>query len=292
MTKKLILVCFLTLAFYTNDINAQLLNIRIGSEALVEEAVKEAMFVVESTYYIENQETGQKYGRGGKPYFNLQKTLACKGGNGFIMDSSILKPWANDPQFDKYRNDKKYKPVLNDTLVVKSISGSSCQKLPVDGKRIFVSDSALVSIEPAEKSDGLSFSADSTGLNWIVWIKADNNGSDNENYSYSVVKKAIDFWKKPRAIVECPDSKSEYLGGIYVTAKAISVGVVDFSLTGFLFKDNRIWFVAPIGDNTFESRPAQEESKAPVVEEGTDGTDDTLTPLTDKKSKSKKKKKR
>ena len=265
--------------------SAQLLDVRIGSDALVEDAIKGAVVIVESSYCIQDVTTDQKYGRNNKTYFNRFQFLGCKTENGIIVSEKVIHPWDVDALFDKYRNDGLYRPVLDNVLTVRSLLSEKEDTVSIASNLSFNNDSTVICVNIGDNSvDGIPVSVDNENIvNWIVWIKnpADKEYDDLSDLEYIIVKKTIDF--STENIVDTPPSSNSYLGGLYVSAKVISVGLVEFSLSGFIIETSGRWTVEPIGDKTFTISKKDKDKEV-------DTSDDGLTPVKDKGKKNKKRK--
>lgn len=276
--------------------HAQLLNVRIGSDALVEDAIKDAMVLVESKYCIQDNESKQKYGRNDKPYFNTLGFLGCKTDKGVITSATAVTPWVVDNLFDKYRDNGKYCPVLDSTLVVKALPIDTIFSVNITTDLSFNNDSTLICTGVGRSCiDGLAISSDNNNTtNWIVWIKesSKNESKESSSFEYSIIKKTVEL-NKGDVIIDTPNSTNSFIGGLYISAKVVSVGLVEFSLSGFLIESSGKWMIEPVNINTFSSDNESSDVISPV----TNDSDDSLTPVKEnskekkKKSKATKKKK-
>ncbi|MDO5395706.1 MAG: hypothetical protein Q4F07_07060 [Bacteroidales bacterium] len=278
-------LCFAALMVVSVAASAQLLDVRIGSDALVEDAIKDAVVIVESSYCIQDVTTGQKYGRNNKKSFNRLQFLGCKAENGIIVSEKVIHPWNVDVLFDKYRNDGLYRPIFDNVLTVRSLLSEKDDTINIASNLSFNNDSTVIYANTGDSSvDGIPVSVDNENIvNWIVWIKnpADKEYDDLPDLEYTIVKKTIDF--SIGNTVDTPPSSNSYLGGLYVSAKVVSVGLVEFSLSGFLIGESGKWIVMPIDDKTFAMSVRGKYKEK-------DTSDDGLTPVKDKEKKNKKKK--
>ena len=276
------ILCFAALMVISASASAQLLDVRIGSDALVEDAIKDAVVIVESSYCIQDVTTGQKYGRNNKTYFNRLQFLGCKAENGIIVSEKVIHPWNVDVLFDKYRNDGLYRPVLDNVLTMHSLLSEEVDTVNVASNLSFNNDSTVIYANTGDSYvKGIPVSVGNENIvNWIVWIKnpADKEQDDIADLRYTIVKKTIDF--SIGNTVDTPPSSNSYLGGLYVSAKVVSVGLVEFSLSGFLIEGSGKWIVMPIDDKTFamSKRNGYKENDTP----GDNNPDDSLTPLREK----------
>lgn len=295
MNKFRYIFCFIVLLYSQISSHAQLLNVRIGSDALVEEAIKGAVVMVESKYCVQDVETKQKYGRNEKPYFNTVCFLGCRTDNGVITSAQSLTPWTDDNLFDKYRNNNKYRPLLDSTLVVQSVQIDTVQHIDISAGLLFNNDSTIICTGiNKNRADGLMVATDDNdATNWIVWIKksSKNESKESSNLEYNIIKKTVEFAKGDVAI-DTPNSANSYIGGLYISAKVVSVGLVEFSLSGFIIEDSGKWIIKPVNTRTFSSDKENQE----IASQAPSDSDDSLTPVKEngkekkKKSKANKKK--
>lgn len=276
---------------------AQLLNVRIGSDALVEEAIHDAVVLVESRYCIQDVETDKKYGRYGKPYFSTVRFLGCKTDKGIITSAQALTPWNVDSQFNNYRNNNKYRPLQDSTLYVRVFPTDTIQAIDISSNFHFNGDSSLVCVgNKSCSANALMLSAEAdSATNWIVWLKEskDSESEDSPIFEYNVVKKTIKF-VNGEAIIDAPNSANPPFGALYISAKIVCVGMVEFSLSGLALENFRKWVLIPVNNNTFGDINDIEPNAA--VSQSPDNLEEGLTPVEDnskgkkKKSKSSKKK--
>lgn len=290
MNKFRYIFCFIVFLCSQINAHAQLLNVRIGSDALVEDAIKGAVVMVESKYCVQDVETNQKYGRNGKPYFNTIDFLGCRTDEGVITSERALTPWAEDNMFDKYRDNSKYRPLLDSTLVVKSVQIDSIQQIDISTGLLFNNDSTIISTGiDKNRADGLMVATDDTdATHWIIWIKksSKNESKEASNFEYNIIKKSIEFTKGD-AVIDTPNSTNSFIGGFYITAKVVSVGLVEFSLSGFIIEDSGRWVIKPINTNIFSSDNKEQE----IISETPNVSDDSLTPVKENGKEKKKKSK-
>ena len=285
------ILCFVVLMLIQSSAYAQqLLNVRIGSDALVEEAIKDAIVVVESKYCIQDTKSNQKYGRNGMSYFNTLDFLGCKTDKGVIISEKALTPWVADNLFDKYRDNNKYRPLLDSTLVVRSLQIDTIQQIDITTDLSFNKDNTLICARVGRsRTDGLMVSTDDNeAINWIVWIRksSKNESKESSNFEYNIIKKTVEF-TKGAIIVDTPNSINSFIGGLYISAKVVSIGLVEFSLSGFLIENSGKWMIEPINVNTFLSDNEDLDLTSPV----TNDSDDSLTPVKENSKEEKKKSK-
>ncbi len=289
MNKIKLTLCFAVLTLVNFSAHAQLLDIKLGSDVLVENAIKDAIVVVESNYCIQDIETNQKYGRNDKPYFNVLQFLGCKTEGGIVVGGNVVKPWSVDALFDKYRKGSRYRPLLDNALLVRTLAKDRSDTTSIASNLSFNSDSTLVFAHGKNAVDGLALSVDDKdAVNWIVWVEKSpsDDSKTTSGLEYRIFKKTVDF-STGDVIINSPNPLSSYLGGLYVSAKVISVGLVEFSLSGFVVGDSGEWLVKPVNNVMFSSVKDSSESEVNTPISNT--PDDSLTPV-GKNDKGKKKK--
>lgn len=263
MNKYFYVLSLITFMLFQLPADAQLLNIKFGSDALVESAIKDAVVVVESKYYIRDTETNQKYGREGKPYFNTVDFLGCKTDKGVITNAKVLCPWNADKMYDKYIENPKYQPQLDNMLVARSVAGDTIVSIDLNSNIVFDSDSVLIcAVDVENRADGLSLSSgDNESINWIVWVNKSTEDESTE-MEYYIYKQTVDL-TNGAATIENKIPANSFLGGLYIKAKVVSIGLVEFSLSGFIVNKDGRWIVEPVNADTLlpDNRNKDEEAK-------------------------------
>lgn len=271
MEKKFLFLFLILLALPSK---AQFTNFRLSSEVLIENAVKGAFYIAESSYYIADA-NGKKYGRGGKTYFNKVKTLACKTDAGYVMAADALEPWKSDPVYDKYRNNANYIPILTDTIEFSNLENKAKQIVSINDNISLFDNKLMLTVKDNTNADGLSISTDNSDFTWLVIVKSNSEGE----YNLILIKESLDLTKDNPEPLNNPILDNNVLGGIYISANVINVGMVDFSISGFMVKEGRKWKVLPVNEslkNNENETPEQEVTiGVTVVEEPSD----ELTPV-------------
>ena len=275
---KKIIISLLALTALIFNADAQFINVKLGTDMLIEDAVKDAIVLVETSYCIQDKETGQKYGRNGNSIFNSDVFFACKTSTGVMTEANAMTPWENDPAFDKYRNDSKYQPVLSDSVIIKTLKGEKVCATTIGKKQDEGSDNKLAFF-PCKGAKGLKLAADNpTEFNWIIWVKEKNESEEGSSYELSVVKKTIEKTGGTPAKVEMPVYETNYFGGIYVTANVIETGTIEFTLDGLIIGDKDDWKLYSLNGKNLpkeKTKPAKPAIKEPVGAT----PDDELTPV-------------
>lgn len=282
--KKIRIILVLWLLMAIQAVNAQLLNVRIGSDALVEDAIKDAIVIVESNYCIQDTETNQKYGRNDESYFNVIHFLGCKTDRGIIISEKAVEPWSVDKLFDRYRDNNKYQPILDNTMIVRNLTGGKNGTINAETDLRFNADSTLVCSNVRDSGiDKLMLTVDNKmSINWIVWIKqaADKKIDGKIDLEYLIIKKTIDF--SDENVIDAPNTTDTYIGGLYISARVVNVGLVEFSLSGFVIGNLGKWIVKSVNDDLFTKN---KEPHTDVATPERNTPEDNLTPMKEKRKK-------
>lgn len=195
---------------------------RSSCQQLIEDAVQDGLYIVESSYLLEDS-TGQRFGLDGKPYFNRMRYAGFAMNGGDIIPSEAFRPWLGDAEFAPYK--ETYKPVLygvnlrakNDTAFhsIESLAFKDTVQL-WDGYIV------------ARKKEIKGFEPDTTigeKDGWLVLL-----GSDDADIR--CMQKSIEVTEAGKQTVEVPSELSALIGGVYVVPVVEKVGQITFQLCG------------------------------------------------------------
>lgn len=290
MNKYNYIFCLILLLITHTSANSQLLNIKIGSDALVEDAIKDAIILVESRYCIQDIESDQKYGRNGDSYFNKISFLGCKTEKGILTSSQAMKPWEVDKTYNKYRDNSKYRALLDSTLIIRSLPIDTTQSIDISSNLVFNNDSTLICIGIADNiKESMAFSTvDKGATNWIVWVleSTNENSKDSQLFEYNIVKRTIDF-SKDKGSLDIPSSTNPVVGAIYLNANVVSVGLIEFCLSGFAIDKSGEWIIVPVDSNSFPTITDKEDDI--LLPYDKNDSNDSLTPIKEINKEKKKK---
>lgn len=282
MKKIVIMVVLLPIMCYA-QFEANMFS--TNNQKLIEQAIRSGFILVEQAYQLEDSITHQRFGRYGNDIFGKSRSLGVRVGKDVLVSKSILFPWENDENFERYR--ASYTPIivnsafieLNDTTQTHVVI-SRDNMINVTRSLISLPDSSLAMKGfTTEKIAGLS-------KGWLVWITSEKTMQEWDSLSIvpSIYKKTIDFSADIREYeVEALQTSNHIWGGVFIIPKQTQIGQLTFILGGILVKseDNK-W--------TLES--------IVMSEDGITQQSDELTPLDEsvsgkknKKKKDKKKKK-
>lgn len=78
----------------------------------MKQGLSDVLYLVRVEYVLEDRSSGQQFGRANKPYFNRSYAAAVAIDGHLQLHHSMLKPWENDVEFGRYREDSTKMPVL------------------------------------------------------------------------------------------------------------------------------------------------------------------------------------
>ena len=223
--KKFILFVF---AFSAVLCNAQGFSIqtmmRSSSQQLIEEAVQGGLYVVESSYVLEDT-TGQRFGLDGNSYFNRLSYAGFALKGGVIIPAAAFSPWGEDPSFEPYKN--AYRPVLFG-MNIRMIGDTA--SLSIESLAFKDTISLWDGMIAARKSDIAGFAVDTTSGEkdgWFILIEKEKN-------TILSIHKAIAISSQKPQRVNLPYNIANVLGGIYVVPQVEGVGKVCFRVCGIV----------------------------------------------------------
>ena len=222
------------------------------NQQLVEEAVKEGLVVIRQDYRLQKtiQDSVSFYGRNGKDYFGRAYSLGVKADSGFYTLRNLLKPWETDENYERYRNDTTFKPVIfrtalrSVTMQEYTLSDANWTKGKTNASLTFLPDSI---------NDGFTIDHTFGEKNgWVVLVTSDSNWEETEDspFTSDIYRTSILTKDDEHAYtIKPPSTTRKILGGIYVCPVVLSVGKISFLLTGMLENDGENWKISIFTEN-------------------------------------------
>jgi hypothetical protein len=250
-----------------------------GNQQLIEDAVKDGIFIVRQSYQIKDTATNTLYGWNGDEQFGYAVSLGIKAQNGYYLDNRAVEPWRYDDKFAEYNGKKQYVPVISESECRPLTNDSAFSifsydkdrlKTLSDGQFYFAGDSLL---------DRQGFDPDDSNGNkdgWLVWVLSPDSirRVENESFSLLVYRNELTFESGKDAYkIKDPPTDKRILGGFYVVPKVIGIGKISFCISGLLNKKEDYWQVVRLT----ESSGKKEIFRDKPVKEG-------LTPIRQKKN--------
>lgn len=296
--KKILFLLFAT--FVASNIYSQINFGKLGTDVLVDNSIKGGISIIQSEYQLRNKKDGGLYGRGGKDIYGSVYYVGINMPTGVLVMTDIRTPWLTDSDFDKYRNNESYEPVLK---VVKAFSKCEsdsvlCKELPIDIEVAYNNDSTLFLIKNFNLKHYFDVQIESNIKDsWIVWFTVEKEqkfiGFENLDFNTIYQKQDEDINGKE---IKTPLGSNLLLGGIVLTPKITGVGKIDLQLVGLLNKESNNWKISSLPSEFLKNDKNTSSGLTPTQTiENPIGSDDELTPIDSKsksttKAKSKKKK--
>lgn len=293
MKKKVILLLLISLVCITGK--CQIVLGKLGTEALVEDAVKEGFVLVGTQYQLKEKATGNLYGRGGRNYYGELYSLGYLFPCGCILAKESLRPWDKDPAFEKYRKNEKYIPVLMDTITLKTANrGASHINCLIRGiSNVPNTRLSNVSLELSGHS-GFPLNQELGQLSgWFVWcmIPKDGQIGRETEFSFTSLYRTIEIKDTMSIPVEAPKNGEKLLGGIFVVPKVDSLGKITLYTKGILCKiSNDKWGLRIYNEEWDRCEATVKEGSAETTKPTDEGELNLVTSGKKNKAKSKKKK--
>jgi hypothetical protein len=242
---------------------------------LIEEAVRDGLFVVRQHYRLKDTTTAtpEYWGLNGAPHFGATYSLGVKTAAGYYIDNRAAHPWLYDGNFDEYRDSRKFAPVVSQTdvrgldgVAYRAVTSKDMPLTAVaDSQLYYVGDSAAF---------GRGFIEDNTPAGekkgWLAWAVSDKPmraGQDTIPVSLLIYRTELNFVNgQAEYEVKNPATNKTVLGGIYVMPETTAVGIITFKLSGVLHQKDGKWKVIGIkGNSAAAAVPATEGRLTPVA---------------------------
>ena len=223
-----------------------------SNQQLVEDAVKDGLMVIRRDYRLQKtvNDSVSYYGRNGKDYFGQAYSLGVKVNGGFYTLRSMLKPWETDENYERYRNDAAYEPVIfnNEHRYVEAPEYASLYADWTKTKAI-----ASLMFVPDSINDGFAINHSFGEKNgWIVLVTSEGNWEEDDEAPFALViyRNSIQINDEEYSYtIKPPSTTQNILGGIYVCPEVSSVGKVTFLLAGMIENDGENWKISIVTDN-------------------------------------------
>jgi hypothetical protein len=243
---------------------------------MIEDAVKDGIYIVEQSYRLRNNNDGRSYGRNNQPEFNKVYAVAVKLNGAYCIDDRILNPWKSDNNYTSLSKSERerYTPVLYKSNYRK-IFESKWTIFPLDTLNCTEIVSGRL-YRLTDENGAFGFQTDITeGLKkgWLVWVttQEDMVKQKDVNIGLNIYRSEISITKNEGLYeINQPIFQSNIIGGIYIVPEVNRIGQITFSLFGMIQNINEKWVVITFGDvKEKEKKSADKEEYAP----------DRLTPI-------------
>jgi hypothetical protein len=273
--KKLFLFLILVLGASATKSQLQILDfpLKSANQQLVEDAVGDGFFVVNSRYRLRNVKEKKFYGWENKDYFGETITLGIKTHEGYLIDSRAITPWQNDANFEEYRDNKSFEPVLwqttyrckSDTAFSDLNIETTEFKADVYGKFQFAADTLF------HKQGFLTDNSDGNKNGWLVWVLAPDSASNESDLL--VYRSEIEFIAGQKAYdIKTAATAKTILGGVFVIPQVEKIGQITFYLSGIAVEKNGEWQIVRLGSAVADKNVKVDEKSKQTKKSG-------LTPI-------------
>jgi len=250
-------------------------NVFSSNQQLIEDAVKDGLFVVRSCYRLQDTTKTEPtyFGRNNLPYFGNTYSLGIKVRSGYYTDDIAARPWLYDSNYDTYRTAASYKPVISESYY-RPHHDSTYLSLPYQDRPVKEITKEQVYFTEDTVFQDKGFIPDTLpGLKkgWLVWVTTDKplHEQPGQTLSFSIYRSELTFdGDTGRYEVRSLATDRIVLGGIYVIPDFSEVGQITFRVAGVLSKKGDQWNVVRL------------MGQSPMAGISTGGTDtNELTPI-------------
>jgi len=260
---------------------------------LIESSVADGIYIVRTNYVLKEKSTGNLYGRGGEQFYGSYYTIGYKLPTGIVCDRHAQTPWVRDQEYDKYRNNEKYEPVLTDSFSITGIMNEKkVQSLPTTQFRIISNTDIGLFSSLFSNDEFFSVNAKDLGeqTGWIVWLSSTTNDFHAKGAKLNLTSsnKLLNITDSTKIKIETPVYSERIVGGIFIIPEFVGVGKIRLNLRGLIMKEEEQWFLYPANKNwklcnnsRIDVSPAEVTNQVDIEE---------LTPIKEKTTSKKKKK--
>ena len=228
-------------------------NVFGSNQQMIEEAVKDGLFVVRRYYQLQDTTKTEPtyFGWNNLPYFGFTYSLGMKVISGYYMDDMAARPWVYDSRYDEYRGNARYVPVIseseyrlhNDTVYL---------TLPFRDRIVgeITKDHICFIQDTVFRNKG--FMVDTVGgvkKGWLVWAVTDKPLSEQPGQALSFLSYRAELtFEAGKESYEVRNLTTDKVisGGIYVVPDYSKIGRITFRMAGILAKSGEQWKVIRI----------------------------------------------
>lgn len=226
---------------------AQIFNfsLRTNNQQLIDKALAGAFVRINQHYELCDTIKEEHFGRNGKDYFSIIPYIGVETEKGLIIPASVLTPWVNDIDFDKYK--EKYKPIATKSTICLLNSVEDLPEVAINSPLIgsTVTNRLCVLSDTIQISKGLTVdSLPGKKDGWFIWISSNKNLADTDSVRFTSIKKDIEVPVDGECLrIDTPEISETVYGGIYVTPIQSALGQITFTLTGIMVLDEEGWIL-------------------------------------------------
>lgn len=281
---------FIVLLLASFSCKAQLPSFKMESTALIENAVREGIYIIRTSYSLKEVASGDLYGLDGQTYFGELYSIGYALPDGWIAIGDITSPWEKDHNFDKYQNDENYIPVLSDSLQITSIvpdyntTFSIRANLKVDTDANFT----RIKAHKAYPRPLLYKSASNDDKGWIIWCTVDEKETLKNSSEVALTATSYNLSADKFGFpVENTPYGRKVIGGFYIIPDIKEPGHIQFYVEGLLQPMGDRWIIVPAPTDLVKRTKSESDVNSRQVEPSND--EGKLTKVPNKKTTRKRK---
>lgn len=222
------------------------LSFKSSEVLLIEQAIKDGMFMLSQEYQLEDTLTNKRYSLDNQPYFGKDTSFAVMTKDGILTSPFIIRPWDKDSRYQKYKN-REYRPVISKTTVLTAADTTWRESALFCPRTICnMQDSLWVAAKDTVYNKGFSCDTlrnDSDG--WLVWLVS-QEVSEVKPLSLVTYRFKNESTEQNRQFLEGPNIGGTVLGGVFIVPSFESIGSIDLKLCGILSQNNKGWDISPV----------------------------------------------
>ncbi|MDE6648973.1 MAG: hypothetical protein K2K45_03485 [Muribaculaceae bacterium] len=226
---------------------AQIFNfsLRTNNQQLIDKALSGAFVRINQSYELCDTVKDEHFGRDGKDHFNIVPFIGVETEEGIVFPGSVLTPWGNDSDFEKYKD--RYKPLATkSTISLLNTEEKQSHKYsgsPIDG--LALTKYLCTMADTTRTVKGLNVdSIPGKKDGWFIWLSSEKDLAETDTVKLTSIKKDLEVPVNGESLrIDTPEISETVYGGIYVTPTQTAVGQITFILTGIMVSDENGWIL-------------------------------------------------
>lgn len=230
------------------------LNFQSSNQQMIEDAIKDGIYIVEQSYRLRSNNDGKFYGRNNQPEFSKTYSVAIKLNGAYCIDEQVLTPWESDDNYISLSTAEKerYAPVLYKSSY-RGVFQSKWDNFPVDTLNCTkIVGSQLYSMADEHGAFGFQVNViEGLKKGWVVWVTTseDISKTNSFNSNLNIYRLEIELIKGQSLYeINQPAFQSNSIGGIYVVPEVNRIGQITFTLVGMMRNIDKKWSVVTLGE--------------------------------------------
>lgn len=217
------------------------------NQQLVEDAVRNGVFVISQQYQLKDTVSNEYFGRGGRQEFNTMVSVGIKLKGGYVYSDKAEHPWKYDSDFERYRG--RYMPVicktefreLEDSVLTENVDFLRTGSETLVPSRFYFKTDTRCFGDKGFVPDGTA--GEKNG--WCVWVLSSGDTIEAtvaDSVEYLIFRKTLEIVSdSTECYIDAPSTKKNVLTGLYVNPVRTDVGQITFKLVGIMDKKGDSW---------------------------------------------------